>query len=155
MDVLQWLGQLGKKIMVLSGVGFGTWSAGGTYRVCWLQDSDTVPRLCAKFREQKPMFNQISSWSSMNSSMVNHASEKMLNILVVVYHFNYGWFLDLVCCLMGQHAVLKRYCSTSQFEKIFDFVFSCDRDWNPHRVFDNTAPMSCNQWLDIPVRYTA
>jgi hypothetical protein len=39
----------------------------------------TLSLLCAKFGEQRPMFNEFSSWLSMNLSMLNHESSRWLN----------------------------------------------------------------------------
>ena len=52
---------------------FGAWSA-TTYRVRWLQDP--VPRLCAKFGEQRPTFNEISSRSSITPTQVDPCIKK-------------------------------------------------------------------------------
>ena len=52
---------------------FGAWSA-TTYRVRWLQDP--VPRLCAKFGEQRPTFNEISSRSSIALMQVDPCIKK-------------------------------------------------------------------------------
>ena len=45
-----------------------------TYRVRWLQDP--VPRLCAKFGEQRPTFNEISSRSRITPTHVDTCIKK-------------------------------------------------------------------------------
>ncbi len=45
-----------------------------TYRVRWSQDP--VPRLCAKFGEQRPTFNEISSRSSIALMQVDPCIKK-------------------------------------------------------------------------------
>ncbi len=77
--------------------------------------------------------------------------------LVVVYHFNHVWSMDFPCCLMGQHAALKKFQLSSQLAEILDLVFSLDGGWitpevskTRHQYWTN----GYNQWLDLPVEYT-
>ncbi len=44
------------------------------YRVRWVQDP--VPRLCAKFGEQRPTFNEISPQSSITPTQVDPCIKK-------------------------------------------------------------------------------
>ena len=60
---------------------------------------------------------------------------------VVVYHFNHILFLDFVCCLMGQHAALKKYQRSSQLAETIKREFSCDGGQNPCLVLDDAPPV--------------
>ena len=64
---------------------FGAWSA-TTYCVRWLQDP--VPRLCAKFGELRPTFNEISSWSSITPTQVDPCIKK--DVLLEIW-LNWVW----------------------------------------------------------------
>ena len=76
---------------------------------------------------------------------------------VVVYHFNWGWWFDIECYLMGQHDALKKYWQPSQYAETLQVVISEDGGRITNAI-SMTQHQNCtqsnNQWLDIPVPYT-
>ena len=105
---------------------FWAWSA-ATHCVCWLQD--TVPCLCAKFGEQRCMFNEISSWSSMNLKMVNHVSEKWLYIFKVIkqrlgcVNRTVNWDDSMILMRQSDTTIKFRACKTKGHIRAFQRYF--------------------------------
>ena len=80
-----------------------------------------------------------------------------IRLLVVVYHFNWGWNFDIECCLMGQHDALKKYWQSSPYEETLHVVISEDGGWITNAILmmqHQNCTQSNDQLLDIPVPYT-